>query len=113
MTVITDLKNIEEFENFIRTNEAALIYFSHEECNVCKVLKPKVKELIEMQFGKIKMAYSDTVLYPDVAGQNSIFTVPTILVYMDGREYVRKSRNIGIEELSNLIERPYNMMFED
>lgn len=113
MTEIADIKDIKEFENFTRINEAVLIYFSHEECNVCKVLKPKVRELIEMQFGKIKMAYSDTVLYPDVAGQNSIFTVPTILVYLDGREYIRKSRNIGIEELSTLIERPYRMMFGD
>jgi thioredoxin 1 len=113
MAEITDLKNIKEFENFTNFNEAVLIYFSHVECNVCKVLKPKVKELIEKQFVKIKMAYSDTVLYPDVAGQNSIFTVPTILVYLDGREYIRKSRNIGIEELSNLIQRPYNMMFGD
>lgn len=111
MAEIMDIKNIEEFKNFTVTNEAALIYFSHEECNVCKVIKPKIQEMIDLQYRKIKMAYSDTVLYPEVAGQNSIFSVPTILVYFDGREYIRKSRNIGIEELSNLIERPYNMIF--
>ena len=34
----------------IENDEAALFYFSTPTCNVCKVLKPKVKELIEEDF---------------------------------------------------------------
>lgn len=108
-----NINSITEFEKFIVSNEALLIYFSHKECNVCKVLRPKVEEMLRKGFPALKMMYCDTVKYPEIAAQRSIFAVPTILIFFDGREYIRKSRNIGIEELYTLIERPYNMMFSD
>ena len=58
------------------------------------------------------MVYADTVRFPEIAGQNSIFAVPTIVAFLGGKEYFRRSRNIGLGELNELIERPYSMMFE-
>lgn len=107
--------SIFSIDNFFETtvkNQACLIYFSHENCNVCKVLKPKIEKLLEADFPKIKMFYSDTIVNPEVAAQNSIFTVPTILVFFDGKEFLRKSRNIGVVELTRDIERPYSLLFE-
>ena len=109
--MITTIQNIEEYEKLKIDEEAFLVYFSHEKCNVCKVLKPKIEELLKIEFPKIKMFYADTVLTPEIAAQNSLFTVPTILVYFDRKEFIRKSRNIGINELQKAIERPYSMMF--
>jgi thioredoxin-like negative regulator of GroEL len=109
--MIKDINTIDEFKNVIQNEEGALIYFSHQKCNVCKVLKPKIANLLSEHFPKIKMYYSDTELFPEVAAQNSIFTVPTILIFFDKKEFVRKSRNIGIAELRGELERPYNLMF--
>lgn len=106
----TEIKSFEEFER-LKQEPALLAYFSTEACNVCKVLKPKVMHLLEDEFPEIKMAYVKSDVLPDVAGQNRIFAAPTILVFFDGREYIRKSRNIGISELSDAISRPYEMMF--
>jgi len=110
--MISLITSIEEFNQIIKTNASALIYFSHEKCNVCKVLKPKVQNLLQEDYPNIKMFYADTELYPKVAAQNSIFTVPTILIFFDGKEFLRKSRNIGIAELSKAIDRPYNLIFD-
>jgi thioredoxin-like negative regulator of GroEL len=107
------IKSYEEFLNIVETEPALLAYFSTETCNVCKVLKPKVSELIEVKFPKIKPVYIQTDQLPEVAAQNRIFAVPTILIYFDGREYIRKSRNIGIAELQQEIERPYSMLFAE
>jgi len=107
------LTNLEDFHEIIRVQDAVLIYFSHEACNVCKVLKPKIGELIKNDFPKIKLYDVDTKQVPDISGQLRIFTVPTLIVYFGGQEYIRKSRNIGIKELSDLIERPYNMIFSN
>jgi len=104
---------ITKFEELKQNEDAVLIYFSHEKCNVCKILKPKVAQMLNETYPKIKMVYADTVNSPEIAGQNSVFAVPTIVVFMGGREYIRKSRNIGIRELVEEIERPYNMMFEN
>ena len=109
--MIRDLSSLDKFQEAIQNNEAVLIYFSHEQCNVCKVLKPKVKSMLDEYFPKIEMYYADTVLYPEIAAQNSIFTVPTIVIYFDKREFLRVSRNVSIKELQEKIQRPYEMMF--
>jgi len=105
---------IDSFETLLKLKEeepALLAYFSTETCNVCKVLKPKVAELIESEFPKIKLVYIKSDVLPEVAAQNQVFAVPTILVFFGGREYIRKSRNIGISELEREIDRPYSMIF--
>lgn len=111
--MIQTLNTYEEFQEVVQAQAAVLVYFSHEACNVCKVLKPKVVELIENEFPRIQVFYVDTVNSPMIAGQERIFAVPTLIVYFDGREYFRKSRNIGLDELRKDIERPYGMLFEE
>ena len=105
---------IQSFEEFLKLKEeetALLAYFSTEACNVCKVLKPKVAELVQNEFPMIKMVYVKSDMLPEVAAQNQVFAAPTLIVYFEGREYIRKSRNIGIGELQKEIERPYSMIF--
>ncbi len=105
------IQSIDHFNEVIQKNPAVLIYFSHEQCSVCKVLKPKVKALLEEKFPKMSMYYSDTVTQSDVAAQNRIFAVPAVLVFFDGKETYRFSRNIGLSELEQAIKRPYSMIF--
>ncbi|RLD53382.1 MAG: thioredoxin [Bacteroidetes bacterium] len=107
------INNLDTYNDILEKEDAVLVYFSHEQCNVCKVLKPKVAELLENNFPKMKMYYADTVLNPEISGQNKIFSVPTVLAFFGGRETFRKSRNIGINELAEQIERPYGMIFEN
>ncbi len=111
--MFTEIKSFEEFLKMKEKEPALLAYFSTEVCNVCKVLKPKVAELIKSEFPNIKLAYIKSDKLPEVAAQNQVFAAPTILVFLDGREYIRKSRNIGIGELHQEIERPYSMMFSE
>lgn len=108
---MTDIKSQIEYDEFIESNRAALFYFSTPQCNVCKVLKPKVQELLNEKFPKIKMAYVDCEIMKEVAAQNRIFAVPTILVFIDGKEFLRKSRNISLLEFSDELERPYSLYF--
>ncbi len=110
--MINTIETLEKYNEVIEKEDAVLFYFSHEQCNVCKVLKPKVAEMLTDEFPKAKMYYCDTKKSPELAAQNSIFAVPTILIYFGGRESVRKSRNIGVNELREHIERPYNLIFE-
>lgn len=105
------IKDSLHFEELISKEDALLIYFSHENCNVCKVLKPKIFTMIGKEFPQIKVCYSDTEKLPEIAGQNSVFTVPTILVFLGGKEYIRSSRNISVSVLEDQIRRPYEMMF--
>lgn len=114
MKTITTMKTIPseaEFLDICKNEAASLFYFSHDDCSVCKVLKPKVYDLLTDTFPEIKMYYVDIRKTPEISGQNSIFAVPTILVYMDGQEVLRKSRNIGLGELESQISKPYGIFF--
>ncbi|WP_010664518.1 thioredoxin family protein [Marinilabilia salmonicolor] len=106
------ISSIDHFNEVVKEEAAILVYFSHEQCNVCKVLKPKVQSLLEEKFPQMAMYYSDTVNQAEVAAQNRVFAVPTVLVFFDGRETYRFSRNIGLGELEQSIQRPYSMIFE-
>ncbi len=101
----------EEFESFIGTNNAVLAYFSTTACSVCKVLKPKVLEMVAAEFPLMTAVYVEIDGSPELAAAYRIFSVPTLLVFFDGREYIRKSRSFGLEELKDEIGRLYNIMF--
>jgi thioredoxin 1 len=102
----------EMFEATIRQEAAVLAYFSHEQCNVCRVLKPKVEELLREKFPKIKAIYCDTKCTPEIAAAQSVFAVPTIIIWFEGKETYRFSRNIGLLELEDALSRPYRLFFD-
>jgi thioredoxin 1 len=105
------LLTIEQLHCEIFTNKAMLVYYSHQFCNVCKVLKPKIAELVTERFPDIGLFYCNTIDSPELAAQSNIFAVPAIVVYFDNKEFFRKSRNLGIGELAEMLERPYKLLF--
>ncbi|ASB49678.1 thioredoxin family protein [Alkalitalea saponilacus] len=100
-------------ENIISENKAVLIYFSHNGCNVCKVLQPKVKALLGAKYPRIAMMYCDVTKSPEIAAQYSVFAVPTVVVLFEGNEVLRFSRNMGIGQLDDALSRPYKILFDD
>lgn len=106
------IQSIQEFEQLLSEQDAVLAYFSTETCSVCKVLKPKVSEMVSESFPLMKMVFVESDKLPELAAQNRVFAAPTVVVYFVGRETIRKSRAFGIDELKAEIQRPYSMMFE-
>ncbi len=100
------------FDEIIAEESMVLGYFSHERCSVCRVLKPKVEALLKEKFPNIKQLYCDVENSPKIAASHTVFTVPTILVWIEGKETYRLSRNIGLGELQQKLERPYNLIFD-
>jgi thioredoxin 1 len=108
-----EIQSLLQLKEFINSSQALLAYFSHAQCNVCKVLKPKIETLVREQFPNVHLVYIDTQSVQEAAGQFQVFTAPTLLIFFDGKEFFRKSRNIGIAELEETISRPYRLFFED
>lgn len=95
----------------IRSERAALFYLSFPSCGVCKSIQPKVISLVEENFPELRMYYVDIEAVPEASGQLSVFTVPAVLVYFEGKEMVREARNFGIQELGAKIDRYYSLLF--
>ncbi len=105
--------SVVELNSLLSEESAVLGYFSHDACGVCKALLPKVTELLRTDFPLLRMFYCNTQNSPEVLGSLSVFTVPTIIIWFEGREAFRFSRNIGISELHTAIQRPYSLLFEE
>ena len=102
----------EELEINIKEAQGVLVYFKNDFCGPCAALRPKVTELIEQNFPKMEMVIVDSFTNPSLAGQYNVFGNPTLLVFFEGREYIRKSKYISMPELQGEIERYYKMVFE-
>lgn len=105
------ISSIEEFSKVVKENQAVLAYFSTDLCSVCKVLKPKVEEMLSESFPRIRSVYIQSDQLPELAAQMRVFAAPTVVVFFDGRESIRKSRAFGIDQLRGEISRSYNLLF--
>ena len=108
-----DVKGLTEFKDIVENSKGVVTYFSTPDCNVCKVLKPKLIDFLREEFLQMKFAYIDVSQARVLAGQNAIFTVPTILFFLEGKEFIRKSRNVNLTELKEQLGRVYPLVFEN
>ncbi len=106
------IKSKDELKERLEKDTAQLLYFSTPTCNVCKILKPKIIKMLEEKYPEMGFYYIDVEEHKEIAAENSVFTIPTILVFFDNKETIRKSRYVGVKELEELIRRPYSMFFE-
>lgn len=103
---------LDELKEIIDTQVGVLLYFSGENCNVCHALRPKFAKVFEENFPQLQQVYLDAHKYPDISAHFQVFSVPTMIVYMDGREFAREGRNVSLHQLTKKLIRPYNMMVE-
>ena len=94
-----------DIELLLSKNNIVLLYLSHDECNVCVALKPKIQEMLKLNFPEIKFHYVNVKESPAVSSQLGVFEVPTILLFIDKKEYIRIGRNISIKILKEKIVR--------
>jgi thioredoxin-like negative regulator of GroEL len=102
-----------ELQEIIQREDALIIYFYNDNCAPCISLRPKVKKMVKEEFPKMKIFFINSEKHPEMTAQHSVFANPTLLVFFDGKEFIRKSKYVSIPELSQSIERIYNLMFGD
>ena len=104
------MQTIQNIENTIKNNIAVMVYFSAPSCNVCHALKPKLLEELDKNFKEFIVESVDISVEEDIAPHFGVFAIPTVLVYLDGKEFLRKSRHMSVDEVINEIKRPYDIM---
>ena len=106
-----ELNTLDEIDEFIKNNTIAMIYFSIRRLQMYVVaLLPKIEEML-IKFPEIKISKVRVDKFTEAAGQYSIFTLPGILVYIEGKEIIREARFISVEMLEKTIERYYSILF--
>lgn len=102
--------NIETIEKRLASELAVGLYFSAPTCNVCHALKPKLLTAFEANFQQLQIISIDISETPEIASHFNVFAIPTLLVYLDGKEFLRKSRHMSVDQVVEEIKRPYDMM---
>jgi thioredoxin-like negative regulator of GroEL len=104
------MQTIETIEKTIQENMAVMLYFSAPTCNVCHALKPKLLDAITSNFKEFRIISIDVSVKQETAAHFNVFAIPTVLIFLDGREFIRKSRHMSVDEVVREIERPYSIM---
>ena len=106
------INSINEINEIINTGEPVLIYFSGENCSVCEALKPKVQKSIENEFSNFEICEIKASSHKELASHFTVFSIPTIIVFFDKKEFVRYGRNMSVSLLLEKIRRPYKLFYE-
>ncbi len=104
------MQTIEDINKIIEENLAVMVYFSAPTCNVCHALKPKLLEAIDANFKEFEVVSVDISVSEDIAPHFNVYAIPTVLVFLDGKEFLRKSRHMSVDEVVREIKRPYEIM---
>lgn len=92
--------NNDQLDQLLETHPMVLTYFSGPNCGVCDSLQPKVEQLIREEFPQVKLVEIPTDKAMELAARFRMFTVPAVMFFVEGREYIRVARNISTTELS-------------
>jgi thiol-disulfide isomerase/thioredoxin len=79
-----------------------ILYFETPYCGVCHVVFPKLMKVLNDY--EIEVIKIDAVENPEIAGQHLVFTVPTILVWAEGKEMLRESRYIDFSKITRMLD---------
>jgi len=85
--------NAEEYAEIINSSSPVVIDFHATWCGPCKVLSPILEELNDEIEG-VEFVKLDVDQYPQIAGQNQVMGVPTVVILKDGEV---KDRFVGVQ----------------
>ena len=98
-----------EYEE-LKMKKFSFIYLSQEECSVCSVTKPIFEEHAS-KYENATFTHIDLNTNEDAKGYFSVFTIPAILVYSEGKEILREARFFNFKEIEKNLDRYYKMIF--
>jgi thioredoxin 1 len=77
------------FEETVKKNKVALIDFWASWCGPCRALAPTIEELAKENSGKVLIGKLDVDENPATAERFQVFSIPTMILFKDGKETER------------------------
>lgn len=109
MILVNDKETI---YNLIKKDNITLLYFSSPNCAVCDVVRNKLETTLK-DFPKITAYEIPPYNNEEILAEFNIFTFPAILLYIDGKEYIREARHFSVENLIQDITRYYKLFNQE
>ena len=110
---VIELRGLEALEAALASQPALLVYVHAPDCGICHVLWPRLHTVLTSRYPRLALARVDAAAAPEVAAALGAFTVPTAIVYFEGREHHRFTHAFGLNEVGAAIDRPYRLLFAE
>lgn len=107
---VPSVSSLASIRDTIASHPAVVLYFTSPSCSVCHALKPKLLDAMGSTFDQIEIVSVDISVAPEIASQFGVFAVPTVLVFFDGKEFIRRTRTMRVEEVIDAMRRPYEIL---
>ena len=96
---------METFNELISSSDVPVIVdFFAEWCGPCKTMSPILKQVKDMQGDKVRIVKVDVDKNNALAMQYSIQSVPTLMIFKNGKQLWRQSGVINASELNKIVE---------
>lgn len=106
------INELTDLSNLIAKEKAILLYFYNDDCAPCVVLRPKVEHLMVSFFPRMKLLFVNSKHDPKIPASYGAYASPTLMIFFEGKEFMRFSKYISITELEAAIRKYYNLLFE-
>lgn len=94
---------MEKFDDLITSNIPVLVDFYAEWCGPCKMMKPILEDVKAMKGEKVRVVKVDVDKHQELAAYYQIQSVPTLMIFKDGKQLWRQSDVLQAKELSELL----------
>lgn len=92
-----------KFSELLKTPEPVLVDFSAEWCGPCKQLKPILEQLKSKVGDSAKIIKIDVDKNKSLSDQFQIRSVPTLILFKDGKSVWRQSGVVPVHTLEGII----------
>lgn len=91
-----------ELKGKIEHHAICLLFIKMANCGVCDVTYEKTTKLLESYPQVIGVAASIEKI-PSIAGEFLVFTAPTVLLFIEGKEVFRQSRIVAFQQFEEVV----------
>ena len=96
---MVELKNKDELDELLKKG-LVLVDFNATWCGPCRMLEPVLEEF-SLSRGKVKVISVDVDQHDGLAREYGIMSVPTLLVYRDGKLVKQNTGFVQLDEIES------------
>lgn len=92
-------------DDVLKSTLPVLVDFFADWCGPCRMVAPVVEELEKTYAGKISVGKVDVDANPKVAGDYGVMSIPTVILFKNGKEVARQVGFGGKDAYVQMIEK--------
>lgn len=94
---------MENLDQLIQSSKPVLVDFYAEWCGPCKIMKPRLLDVAERIGDQAKIVEVDIDIEKELAERFHIQSVPTLIIFKDGKQRWRQSGIISANALTTVL----------